>query len=49
MGAQENVPKHEEEKTKIAVVSQISHRNNELPRVQFKRTSYTAKKKWLKV
>ena len=45
MGSQKNVPKYEEPKRKIAV-SQV---NNELPCVLFKETSYTAKKKWLKM
>ena len=49
MGAQINVLTNEEEKTIIFVFEKISQENNELPCVQFKRTSYTANKKWQKV
>ena len=43
------LPKNEEEKEKIAVLWCISQVSNELSSVLFKTTSYTAKKKCLKV
>ena len=42
------LPKNEEEKKKV-VLWYISQGSNELSSVLFKTTSYTAKKKWLKV
>ena len=49
MESHKNAPKNEKEKTKIVPVWYISQVNNKLSCLQFKRTSYTAKKKWLKV
>ena len=45
MESHKNAPKNEKEKTKIVPVWYISQVNNKLACLQFKRTSYTAKKK----
>ena len=47
-GDQKNAPKMKERKRKWLFSNNISQVNKELPCVLFERTSYTAKKKYLK-